>query len=71
MRFTIKCLFFLFQVKSVIPSDTGQNHSKYLHFGVFNGFFFVSQPYIFLGVFYYFNPHGCPACKIFNPLWAF
>ena len=71
MRSSVKCFIILFQLKSFIPSVTGQNHSKYLHFYVLKDISVVLQPYIFLGVFHYFGHHGRPPSQIFNPRLSF
>ena len=62
-------IMFLFQVKSVIPSVTGQNHCKFLHFMFVKAFFW--PPNIFLGAFHYFGHHGRFASQIFNLLLSF
>ena len=48
--------YYFFQVKSVIPSVTGQNYFKYLLFYVFKGnFCCLTKCLLFLGTFTYFN----------------
>ena len=61
-----KIVFFSFQVKSVIPSVTGKNHSNYLDFMLLTVIFVVLQPFILLCVFHYFGHHRRLACQIFN-----
>ena len=43
---------FFFQIKSVIPSVTGQNHSKYLKFYVVKGHFSCLQPFFIFMCFF-------------------
>ena len=50
--------FQYFQVKSVIPSDTGKNQIKYLHFYVLKDIYFVLKSNIFFGFFHYFSYQG-------------
>ena len=63
MRFLILCFIFLFQVQSVIPPVTGQNHSKYLHFMFLKDIFVVLQTFIFLGVFTIWVTMAAPHLK--------